>query len=150
MKIPLRDTVPRFRATGSFDCAIVRFANDHFAQQSLRAPVRFVREHRYYVYIVGSRTGTLYIGMTNNLYRRVLDHKSGEFEGFASNYGCNRLVYSESFDDVRKAIDREKQLKGWRREKKIALIESMNPRWADLAEKWGAQMAFAGESIKSR
>jgi putative endonuclease len=82
-----------------------------------------VKEHNYCVYIVGSRTGTLYIGMTNNLYRRVLDHKSGEFEGFASKYGCNRLVYFESFDDVRKAIDREKQLKGWRRQKKIALLK---------------------------
>jgi putative endonuclease len=66
----------------------------------------------YSVYIVGSQSGTPYIGMTNNLYRRVLVHKSGELEGFASKYGCNRLVYFESFDDVRKAIDREKQLKG--------------------------------------
>jgi putative endonuclease len=105
---------------------------------------------QYSVYIVGSQTGTLYIGMTNNLYRRVLEHKSGEVEGFATKYGCNRLVYFESFDDVRKAIDREKQLKGWRRQKKIALIEALNPRWQDLAEKWGAQMAFAGESIKNK
>ena len=59
-------------------------------------------------------------------------------------------MYWESFDDVRKAIDREKQLKGWRRAKKIALIESLNPRWEDLAEKWGAEMAFAGEQIKGR
>ena len=106
--------------------------------------------NKYSVYIVGSQTGTLYVGMTNNLYRRVLVHKSGELEGFASKYGCNRLVYFESFDDVRNAIDREKQLKGWRRQKKIALIESLNPRWQDLAEKWGAQMAFAGESIRNK
>jgi putative endonuclease len=57
-------------------------------------------------------------------------------------------VYHESFDDVREAIGREKQLKGWRREKKIALIEAKNPRWEDLAEKWGAEMLFAGESLK--
>jgi len=57
---------------------------------------------------------------------------------------------TKSFDDVRNAIDREKQLKGWRREKKIALIEAMNPRWQDLAETWGAQIAFAGESIKNK
>lgn len=105
---------------------------------------------KYWVYIVGSRSGTLYIGMTNNLYRRLLEHKSGEFEGFASKYHCTRLVYYESFDDVRTAIDREKQLKGWRREKKITLIESLNPRWQDFAEKWGSRMAFAGESIKSK
>ena len=107
-------------------------------------------EHAYWVYIVGSLSGTLYIGMTNNLYRRALEHKSGEFEGFACKYDCNRLVYYEGFDDVLKAIAREKQLKGWRRSKKIALIETRNPRWQDLAEHWGAQMAFAGESIKDR
>src|ERR1700675_4534063 len=109
-----------------------------------------VKDHEYFAYIVGSRSGTLYIGMTNNMYRRALEHKSGEIEGFASKYGCNRLVYYEGFDDVHKAIGREKQLKGWTRAKKIALIESKNPRWEDLAEKWGAQMAFPGEPIKGR
>lgn len=105
---------------------------------------------KYWVYIVGSPAGTLYIGMTNNIERRMIEHKSGEFEGFASKYGCNRLVYYESFDDVNKAIAREKQLKGWVRRKKIVLIESLNPRWQDLAEKWGAQMAFAGESTQGK
>jgi len=85
--------------------------------------------------------------MTNSIYRRVLQHKRGEVEGFSAKYDCTRLVYYEGFDDVRKAIDREKQLKRWVRRKKIALIESKNPRWADLAEKWEAQMVFAGESI---
>jgi len=88
--------------------------------------------------------------MTNSIYRRALEHKRGEIEGFSSKYRCDRLVYYESFDDVLNAIDREKQLKGWRRAKKIALIESKNPRWEDLAEKWGAQMLFAGEAIKGR
>jgi putative endonuclease len=111
---------------------------------------RSVRDHQYFVYIVCSRSGTLYIGMTNSIYRRALQHKRGEIEGFASEYHCNGLVYYESFDDVHKAIGREKQLKGWTRVKKIALIESKNPRWEDLAEKWGSQMAFAGESINSR
>jgi putative endonuclease len=105
---------------------------------------------KYWVYIVASRTGTLYIGMTNNIERRMWEHKSGEFEGFASKYHCNRLVYYESFDEVITAINREKQLKGWVRRKKIALIESINPRWEDLAEKWGAEMLFAGESIRDR
>jgi putative endonuclease len=104
----------------------------------------------YWTYIVASLTATLYIGMTNNIERRIFEHKSGEFEGFASKYHCDRLVYLEGFDDVRKAIDREKQLKGWRRSKKIALIQSRNPRWEDLSEKWGWKMAFAGESIKDR
>jgi putative endonuclease len=85
--------------------------------------------------------------MTNSIYRRALQHKRREVEGFAAKYGCDRLVYYEGFDDVRNAIDREKQLKGWVRRKKIALIESRNPRWADLAEKWGSLMAFPGQAI---
>jgi len=109
-----------------------------------------VKDYEYFVYIVSSRSGTLYIGMTNSIYRRALQHKRGEIEGFAGKYGCNRLVYYEGFDDVHKAIGREKQLKGWTRAKKIALIESKNPRWEDFAEKWGAEMAFAGQPIKDK
>ncbi|MGB6385405.1 MAG: GIY-YIG nuclease family protein [Terriglobales bacterium] len=105
---------------------------------------------KYWVYIVASHTGTLYIGMTNNLYVRLAQHKSGEIEGFSSKYHCNRLMYWETFDDVLNAIDREKQLKGWRRAKKIVLIESKNPRWEDLGEKFGSEMAFAGQSIAAR
>jgi len=103
---------------------------------------------KFWTYIVASLGGTLYIGMTNDLAQRIRDHKSGEFRGFASKYKCTRLVYFESFDNVLRAIDREKQLKGWRRSKKIALIENLNPRWEDLAEKWGAEMKFAAESIE--
>jgi len=109
-----------------------------------------MKDHQYFAYIVCSRSGTLYIGMTNSIYRRALQHKRGEIEEFASKYGCDRLVYYESFDDVYKAIAREKQFKGWTRAKKIALIESKNPRLEDLAEKWGAQTAFAGEAITNR
>ena len=109
-----------------------------------------MKDYEYFVYIVSSRSGTLYIGMTNSIYRRALQHKRGEIEGFAGKYGCNRLVYYEGFDDVHKAIGREKQLKGWTRAKKIALIESKNPRWEDFAEKWGAEMAFAGQPIKDK
>ena len=109
-----------------------------------------MKDHEYFVYIVCSRSGTLYVGMTNSIYRRALEHKRGDIEGFASEYRCDRLVYYESFDDVHKAIGREKQLKGWSRAKKITLIESKNPRWEDFAEKWEAQMAFAGEAIRGR
>jgi putative endonuclease len=110
----------------------------------------FVKERVYFTYIVCSRSGTLYIGMTNSIDRRALEHKRGAIDGFAAKYHCTRLVYYESYDDVLKAIGREKQLKGWARAKKIALIESRNPRWQDLAEKWGAQMAFAGGAISGR
>jgi len=105
------------------------------------------RDHKYWTYIVASQSGTLYIGMTNSLERRVLEHKERKGEGFAARYGCHRLVYWQSFDDVRKAIDREKELKGWRREKKITLIESGNPRWEDLAEKWGWKMLSPRDAL---
>ena len=109
--------------------------------------MRSPRDHKYWVYIMSSVTGTLYIGITSDFYKRVFEHKAGEIEGFSAVYKCVRLVYYESFDDVSKAISREKQLKRWRREKKIALIEKMNPRWQDLAENWGREMIFQGQRI---
>ncbi|HET9742052.1 MAG TPA: GIY-YIG nuclease family protein [Terriglobales bacterium] len=90
-------------------------------------------EHRYWTYIMSSTSGTLYIGMTSDLELRVRQHKTGTFEGFSKKYHCTRLVYREEYDRVFRAIAREKQLKGWRRSKKIALIETQNPRWQDLA-----------------
>lgn len=97
---------------------------------------------------MASATGTLYVGMTNDIYKRVRQHKAGEIEGFSKTYHCNRLVYYELYGFVQRAIGREKQLKGWRREKKIALIETRNPRWGDLAENWGREMLFANQSIE--
>jgi putative endonuclease len=94
------------------------------------------REYRFYTYILGSLSGTLYIGMTNNLARRVWQHKQHEIAGFTARYEVDRLLYFESFDDVRRAINREKQLKGWTRQKKIALIEALNPSWTDLSKEW--------------
>ena len=105
-----------------------------------------MKEHRYWVYVVGSSSGTLYIGVTNDLSSRTRQHKSGEFAGFAANYGCDRLLYHEEFDNVLKAIRREKELKGWRRSKKVALIGSLNPRWVDLAEHLDAEMLMIGEA----
>lgn len=89
----------------------------------------------YYVYILtNDRDKLLYIGVTNDLQRRVYEHKNGLFEGFTKDYGIHKLVYYEMCHDVKDAIKREKQLKNWRREKKIALIERMNPNWKDLGE----------------
>ncbi len=90
----------------------------------------------YFVYIVASRSHTLYIGVTSNLQKRVFQHKWKEHDGFTERYNCDRLVWFETHQDVRNAIDREKQLKRWRREKKIALIEKMNPAWVDLSKDW--------------
>jgi len=91
---------------------------------------------RYYVYIMASRSRNLHTGITNSLERRVLQHKQGSAEGFTRKYRIYRLVYFESFDDVRQAIRREKQIKAWRREKKVTLIEAGNPTWDDLAADW--------------
>jgi putative endonuclease len=88
-----------------------------------------------YIYIPGSHTGTLYIGVTSNLY--LLQHKGGTLEGFTAAYGCKRLLYFEGYEDIRTAIAREKQLKGWRREKKLNLIGTINPEFKDLAQTWG-------------
>ena len=90
----------------------------------------------YYSYILTSPTGTLYIGVTNDLFRRVYEHKQKLIEGFTKKYNITRLVYFEETHDVISAILREKQLKGWLRRKKIALIESVNPKWEDLSEGW--------------
>jgi putative endonuclease len=95
------------------------------------------REYCYYVYIMQSASRrALYIGMTNNLHKRVWQHKNHTLEGFTDDYNAARLIYWESFDDVHRALGREKQLKRWRREKKIWLIERRNPRWQDLASDW--------------
>jgi len=102
---------------------------------------------KFWVYIVASVSGTLYIGITSDLARRMRQHKAHEIEGFTDKYNCTRLLYFESFDKPLEAISREKQLKGWRRSKKTALIEELNPRWRDLAEKSGAEMLFAPQSM---
>jgi putative endonuclease len=95
------------------------------------------RQYRFYVYMMQSSSRrTLYIGMTNNLYRRVYQHKTHEFRGFTYDYDAVRLVYWESFDEVHNAINREKQLKNRRREKKEWLIQRVNPEWRDLAADW--------------
>jgi len=87
----------------------------------------------YYVYIMASRSGVLYTGVTNDLNRRVGEHKEGQIPGFTKKYKVNRLVYYESMPDVNVAIAREKQIKGWRREKRVKLIETINPGWDDLS-----------------
>ena len=88
----------------------------------------------YYVYIMTSRSAVLYVGVTNDLRRRVAQHRTGEGSKFAAKYKVNRLVHVEATNDIRSAIAREKQLKGWRRAKKLALIDETNPDWRDLAD----------------
>lgn len=91
---------------------------------------------QYYVYIMTNKSKTLYTGVTNNLVRRVLEHKQKRIQGFTSKYNINKLAYYEMTPDVKSTITREKQIKGWLRNKKIALIESVNPEWKDLSAEW--------------
>ena len=93
------------------------------------------KQYNFYIYILTSATGTLYIGITNDLARRIAEHKSGDVSGFSKKYSCNKLVYYEHCENVYAAIEREKQLKKWRREKKQNLIKTINPHWNDLSNK---------------
>ncbi|KPL17800.1 MAG: endonuclease [candidate division Zixibacteria bacterium SM23_81] len=90
----------------------------------------------YYVYIMASKSKVLYIGVTNDLRRRVYEHKHHLIKGFTDRYEVTKLVYYEETRDVKEAIRREKQIKGWLREKKKSLVRSMNPTWRDLARDW--------------
>ena len=92
--------------------------------------------HAYYVYILASRSRVLYIGVTNDLKRRIAEHKQYRVRGFTARYNVTRLVYFEETASSRSAVAREKQLKGWTRKKKIALIEAVNPEWRDMSEEW--------------
>lgn len=90
----------------------------------------------YYVYILSSLSRVLYTGVTNDLERRMYEHKNHILPGFSDKYNVNRLVYWEEFQYISDAIAREKEIKGWVRKKKVALIEAENPTWADLAADW--------------
>jgi putative endonuclease len=95
-----------------------------------------VKKKSYYVYILGSKSGTLYTGVTNDIKRRVYEHKKHLVPGFTDQYNVEQLLYFEMLGDVNAAIGREKQIKGWRREKKVKLIDTVNPQWIDLSENW--------------
>ena len=104
----------------------------------------------YYVYIMTNKSRTLYTGVTNDLMRRVHEHKNKLVKGFTSKYNIQYLVFYESTTDVHAALAREKQIKGWLRSKKIALIDSMNPTWKDLSEEWFVppQIANSEKEVK--
>jgi putative endonuclease len=100
-------------------------------------------------YIMASKSRVLYTGITGNLHRRTWEHKSGVHEGFSKKYRCTRLVYYEKYNKPRQAIAREKEIKGWLRCRKIALIEAENPTWEDLAAEW-YESATADSSFPAR
>jgi putative endonuclease len=99
-------------------------------------------ERRYFVYIMSNASKMVYTGMTNSIRRRVREHKLKLTPGFAAKYNMTRLVYFESFEDVRNAIEREKQIKAWTRAKRLALVESANPKWDDLSREWDRPQTF--------
>ena len=101
------------------------------SQYGLQLPM-----NRYFVYVMANRSGTLYIGVTNNLRRRVFEHKHKLIPGFTRKYGLNRLIYFETTSDIHGAISREKQLKDWTRQKKLDLVSCTNPALADLSKDW--------------
>ena len=92
--------------------------------------------NQYFVYIMSNASKTLYTGVTNDLIRRVIEHKEGKIIGFTSKYNIKKLVYYEEGNSIDEALYREKQIKGWMRQKKIDLIEELNPGWDDLSEDW--------------
>ena len=94
-------------------------------------PVQF-----FYVYIMASKSRVIYTGVCREIRKRVWQHKEHKIEGFTKKYKCDRLVHFERFVNVNSAIAREKEIKGWRREKKVKLIEAENPTWEDLAKDW--------------
>ena len=99
-------------------------------------------DRTYFVYILASRSRNLYIGVTNSLIRRLSEHKAGRADSFTRRYRIHRLVYYERFQYINNAVARETELKGWLRARKIALIESTNPVWADLSEEFGTAIKF--------
>jgi len=109
------------------------------------------REKRYYVYIMSSKSRALYVGVTGFLMSRVLQHKAAETESFTKRYNIKRLVYYESFQYVDNALARETEIKKWRRQKKVALIQAANPTWEDLGAEWGdpIRMLTADSSLRS-
>ena len=102
------------------------------SRDPLNISLQYMREYQYFVYIMASLSGTIYIGVTNNLIRRVYEHKHNLMEGFTKKYQCHKLVYFEQTDNIESAILREKQLKNWNRKKKEFLIKIKNPHWKDL------------------
>ena len=93
----------------------------------------------YYVYILSSSRGVLYTGVTNNMYRRLVEHRNGTGSTFTNKYNVHRLVYVETTDNIEDALAHEKRIKGWTRAKKRALVETTNPKWMDLAEDYFAE-----------
>jgi putative endonuclease len=111
-----------------------------------RELVDWMRNRPCYVYMMANVSRMIYVGVTSDLEKRVSQHKDNEFAGYTQKYNLKRLVYCESFGDIRAAIEREKQLKGWVRSRKVAFIRRSNPKWQDLGEDWATKGMPIGTS----
>ena len=123
--------------TSRHRCGIVVLTTELFSPEQGEGTLsrkKLKRQKVFYVYILASLSGTLYVGLTDDLRRRVQEHKLGLVEGFTKKYNVNRLMYYETFHDPKIAENRELQIKKWRREKKTALFARTNPRWEDLSK----------------
>ena len=125
---PLTDSSIPFRSYRHFIPVGMTNSNAYVLNQNKKMR----KQYQYYVYIAGSISKKIYIGVTNNLPRRIYEHKKGLVDGFTKKYKIKKLVYYEETNNIYSAIEREKQLKKWRREKKIKLIEKDNSKWKDL------------------
>jgi putative endonuclease len=108
------------------------------------------RDWHFWVYILSSKSRRIYTGVTNDIERRVREHKEGRIEGFTRRYKISRLVYFERFHYVGNAIAREKEIKSLDRAKRVALIEAMNPTWSDLSEEWGKPVKLGAAAAQAR
>ena len=106
-------------------------------------------KRQFFVYLMASYRGTLYTGVTNNLERRIEEHRGQGPPGFTAKYNVGRLVYFEETDNPEAAVNREREIKGWTRAKKAALIESTNPYWRDLTDDWEETAATPDPSLRS-
>ncbi|HEX7926969.1 MAG TPA: GIY-YIG nuclease family protein [bacterium] len=105
---------------------------------------------RGYVYMMTNRSRTLYVGVTNDLARRVTEHKAGTGKAFTARYRIDRLVWFEETDDMRTAIEGEKRIKGWTRARKTALVEALNPNWEDLSVGWISDSTSSANRQRNR
>jgi putative endonuclease len=121
----------------------------HACSLADQAIVEPMHERIYFTYIMASRSRNLYTGITGNLVQRTFEHRQQKHDGFSAKYNCNRLVWFDRFGDVSEAIQREKELKGWTRGKKIALIETTNPTWEDLGAPWRPTVHPASSPTKA-
>src|SRR5262249_50931459 len=132
------------RRRARFGCTLSFFLNSVIPSRRARNRLRSRILKQYFVYIMSNKSRRVYVGITSKLFRRVFQHKNKLLPGFTARYNFDMLVYYEEFSQVASALTREKEIKGWRREKKLKLILAENPDWSDLSLEWEDDPACTG------